>query len=813
MIGREPPWPRHGPRPTMPTPSVLPALLASLAALVLAPAATALPRLLNAPVDLGADFSDPANLYFLPADLASFDVATGKGSLVWKRHRLGGGLTFNHRAASYESVGPDEWPKDVYAANPALPFELSFVDASTVRIRLRSTDLPPVRAAAPSLMLVGEPRDAGAWRGEKTEGGWRYVSDRGSVFIGEKPWRVELRDPAGRLLTATDLNRNVPGFGFVRRAADSSRSFSAAFSLSPGEHIYGGGESFTAFDKRGQRLVLSTTDAIGTEGPASYKPVPFFLSSRGYGLFLHTSSPVTADFGATNSSRSILTVGEDALDLFFFLGEPKDIIGSYTALTGRSPLPPLWSFGLWMSRITYKSEQETREVAAKLRELRIPADVIHLDTGWFQNDWECDYRFSPERFQDPAKMISDLRDQGFRVSLWQLPYFIPRNPLFPDILSRGLAIRDAQGGLPTADAILDFSNPDAVAWYQEKLAGLLKLGVGAIKTDFAEAAPYNGLYASGTTGFFEHNLYPLRYQQAASEITQKITGDSVIWARAGWAGAQRYPIHWGGDSQKTFGAMAGSLRGGLSLGVSGFSFWSHDIGGFFAKTDLEVYRKWLPFGMFTSHARVHGEPPKEPWHFDDAFVDDFRRDVELRYRLMPYLYAQAKDCSERGLPMLRAAFIEFPDDPGAWLVDDAYLFGSDVYVAPLFEAGATARDVYLPGKSAWIDYQNGRVYAPGWQRIEAGPVPAIVLVRDGAALPHAALAQSTKDIDWAKLELRVFATPAAKTATALIYLPGDPRPTALALTRAADGRFGLADNPLHGRVEWTVKTASIDSAR
>ncbi len=790
----------------MPTSPVRFALLAGLAALSSAPAAMALPPLLNAPVDLGADFTDPANLYFLPSDLASFDLATGRGSLVWKRHRLGGGLTFNHRTASYETVGADEWPKTVYPANPALTFELDFVDASTLRLRLRSTDHPPA-PAAPSLMLVGEPRDTGAWRGEKVEGGWRYTSARGSVFIGEKPWRVELRDSSGRLLTATDLNRNVPGFGFVRRAADSSRSFSAAFSLAPGEHIFGGGESFTAFDKRGQRLVLSTTDAVGTEGPASYKPVPFFLSSRGYGLFLHTSSPVTADFGATNASRTILTVGEDALDLFLFLGEPKEIIGAYTALTGRSPMPPLWSFGLWMSRITYKSEQETREVAAKLRELEIPADVIHLDTGWFQNDWECDYRFSPERFQDPAKMISDLRDQGFRVSLWQLPYFIPRNPLFSEIVSRGLAVRDARGGLPTADAILDFSNPETVAWYQEKLAGLLKLGVGAIKTDFAEAAPYNGLYASGTTGFFEHNLYPLRYQKAAFDITRETTGDSIIWARAGWAGAQRYPVHWGGDSQKTFGAMAGSLRGGLSLGVSGFSFWSHDIGGFFAKTDLEVYRKWLPFGMLTSHARVHGEPPKEPWHFDQAFVDDFRRNVELRYRLMPYLYAQAKDCSERGLPMLRAAFVEFPDDPGAWLVDDAYLFGSDLYVAPLLEPGATARDVYLPGSASWIDYQTGRAYAPGWHRIESGAVPAIILVRDGAALPHAALAQSTKDIDWTKLELRVFATPAAKTAAALVYLPGDKHPAALALARAADGRFRLSADPLADRVQWTVQTA------
>ncbi len=761
--------------------------------------------ILNAPPELSADFADPANTYFLPADLTSFEVATGRGSLGWIRHRLGAGMTFNHMNAHYEPVAANEWPKNVYAADPALPFAVEFVDASTLRIRLW-TSAGPLAPSAASLMLARPPVDDGSWHGEKTEGGYRYTSPRGSVFIGLKPWRIELRDPAGRVLTRTVANRDLPGFGFVRRADDYSRSFSAAFSLEPGEKIFGCGESFTALDKRGQKFPLSTTDALGTEGPKMYKPVPFFLSNRGYGMFLHTSSPVTVDFGATNASKTVLTVGEDALDLFVFLGEPKEVIGAYTGLTGRCAMPPLWSFGLWMSRITYKSEAETREVAAKLRSLRLPADVIHLDTGWFQNDWECDYRFSAERFEDPAKMVADLKADGFHISLWQLPYFIPKNPLFPEIIAKGLAIRDAKGNPPTEDAILDFSNPAAVAWYQEKLAGLLRLGVGAIKTDFAEAAPYAGLYASGTTGFFEHNLYPLRYQEAAADITRKVSGDSIIWARAGWAGAQRNPVHWGGDSAKTFSAMAGTLRGGLSLGVSGFSFWSHDIGGFFGNGDnVELYRRWLPFGMLTSHARVHGEPPKEPWLIGEGFVAEFRASVEMRYRLMPYIYAQARDSAERGLPMLRALFIEFPRDPGAWLVDDAYLFGSALYVAPLFEAGITSRDVYLPA-GAWIDYQTGKAYAGGWHHLEAGPIPAVILVRDGSVIPHAALAQSTKNIDWSTLELRVFATAATAGAEGLVCLPGDQAAAPLEVRRAEEG-FRLARDPLAGRVSWSVHDA------
>ncbi len=784
--------------------SLLPSRVVVTAALLvlLSPLLTAM-EVLNLPADVSGDFADPGNTYFLPTELTRFDLANGRGVLGWKRHRLGAGMTFNHMNAQYEPVAPNEWPKNVYAADPALPFTVDFVDASTIRIRLRSAN-GAFDPAPPSLMLAREPKDDGSWRGQKVAEGYLYTSARGSVLIGEKPWRVELRDPAGRLLTRTVTNRELPGFGYVRRATDYTRSFSAAFALSPGEKIFGCGESFTGLDKRGQKFALSTTDAIGTEGPKMYKPVPFFLSSRGYGMFLHTSSPVTVDFGATNASKAVLTVGEDALDLFVFLGEPKEVIGAYTALTGRASMPPLWSFGLWMSRITYKSEAETREVAAKLRGLRLPSDVIHLDTGWFQNDWECDYVFSSERFDNPAKMISDLKADGFHVSLWQLPYFIPKNPLFPEIVGQGLAIKDAKGNTPTEDAILDFSNPATVAWYQAKLEGLLRLGVGAIKADFAEAAPYDGLYASGTTGFFEHNLYPLRYQQAAADITRKVSGDSIIWARAGWAGAQRNPVHWGGDSAKTFSAMAGTLRGGLSIGISGFSFWSHDIGGFFGGGEnVELYRKWLPFGMLTSHARVHGEPPKEPWLFGDDFVNEFRAAAELRYRLMPYIYAQAKDCSERGLPMVRALFIEYPDDPGAWLVDDAYLFGASLYVAPLFEPGATGRDVYLPA-GRWIDYQTGKTYDGGWRRIEAGALPAVILVRDGSVIPHAALAQSTKDIDWTRLELRVFATAETPVASGLVCLPGDQLLVPLHVRKAANA-FALEADPLAGRVTWKIE--------
>jgi alpha-D-xyloside xylohydrolase len=767
------------------------------------------PPLLSDLVDVSPDFHDFTNAYYLADSLVAFDPATGAGTLKWLRHQLYPRIAFDNMEAVLRPFPGVVFPESEYATNPELPFSLEFVSPRTVRVRIRTG--PPPAHEAPSLMLVGEPGHDASWTHTVVEGGHRYTSAYGSVTVLENPWHLEFRDAGGRLLTRTQHTSDyattlVPAlpFSFVRRSSDDSRSVAAVFSLSPGEKLFGGGESFTRLDKRGQKIVLWANDANGVQTGRMYKPIPFLLSSRGYGMFVHTSAPATFDMGASFQGSNELLLGDDALDLFVFLGPPKAVLDEYTSLTGKAAMPPLWSFGFWMSRITYFSEDEVRAVAAKLRESRIPSDVIHLDTGWFETDWRCDYEFSKTRFRDPAKMIADLKKDGFHISLWQIPYFTPKNRLFPEIVERGLAVRDAKGGLPYEDAVLDFSNPDTVRWYQEKIARLLKMGVGAIKVDFGEAAPLTGLYASGRTGFYEHNLYPLRYDEAVADVTREVTGDTIIWGRSAWAGSQRYPVHWGGDAANSDTAMAATLRGGLSLGLSGFTFWSHDIGGFTAKTPEELYRRWLPFGMLTSHSRAHGAPPKEPWEYGRDFTDAFRRAVDLKYRLMPYVYAQAKDSSERGLPMVRALFVEYPQDPGSWEVEDEYLFGSDLLVAPLLEAGTTGRGVYLP-PGDWIDYQTGKAWAAGWHRIEAGEIPVVLLVRDGAAIPHVALAQSTAFIDWSKLEMAVFARHAAR-AEGLVCLPSDGGLRRVRLARKGD-RFVVEGDPLAGKAALVVRVS------
>jgi len=247
--------------------------------------------------------------------------------------------------------------------------------------------------------------------------------------------------------------------------------------------------------------------------------------------------------------------------------------------------------------------------------------------------------------------------------------------------------------------------------------------------------------------------------------------------------------------------MASTLRGGLSFGLSGFTFWSHDIGGFVNRTPEELYRRWLPFGMLTSHSRTHGAPPKEPWLYNEDFNNAFRLADEMKYKLMPYIYAQSKFASEKGLPMVRALFIEYPQDAGSWLVDDEYLFGSDMLVAPLFEAKTTGRNVYLPiGK--WIDYQTNKVYNGGWNSIESGKIPAIILVRDGAVIPHIALAQSTKDMDWSKIELVTYSA-GATTLSGMICLPENNQVVPITMVKNGES-FSLSNDPLKGKVNWKI---------
>lgn len=735
--------------------------------------------LMNQALDMSTDFLDLSNTLFFADHLESFDVKSGEGLVNWKRGHLMPRQAFNTNGAQPRKMRMLDFPFTAYENDPNLKFKIDFVTPRTVRIRMLTTPVEP--KVSTSIMLAKEPGKDESWKVTETENTIVYAGNYGTVQINKNPWRVVLKDKTGRILSQTVTLRDADStqvkytpFSFIKRGSDNARRINPVFTLTADEMIFGCGESATGLNKVGQKVNLFVTDPQGPETDQMYKPIPFFMSNRGYGMFMHTSAPVTCDFGATYIGLNKMFMGDENLDLFVFFGEPKDILDEYTDLVGKPGMPPLWSFGTWMSRITYFSEKEGYDVAANIRKNKYPCDVIHFDTGWFDVDWQCDYKFSENRFQNPQQMLKDLKSQGFHVCLWQLSYFTPKNRYFPELIKKDMYVKNGNGELPYEDVVLDFSNPETVKWYQDKLAGLLNIGVSAIKVDFGEAAPLNGIYASGKSGWYEHNLYPVRYDMAVSEITKKLHNENIMWARAAWAGSQRYPLHWGGDAATTNTGMLGTLRAGLSFGLSGFSFWSHDMGGFVKSTPEDLYCRWLPFGFLTSHTRAHGAPPTEPWLYDSKRVQDvFRKSAEMKYRLMPYVYAQAKECTEKGLPMLRALFVEFPDDPGAWKVDDEYLFGSQILVAPLLESGITGRTVYLP-EGKWIDYQTEKVYEGGWHRIEAGSLPIIMLVRDGSVLPHLKLAQSTSEMDWSKMSLKVYSAD-KKQAEGLICLPTDNR--------------------------------------
>lgn len=734
--------------------------------------------LLSQPRDMSQDFLDLSNHYFFADSLAGFDTATGCGAIKWKRHQLMPRQAFNANTYLHRPLASLDFPDTAYDNDPCLRFSVEPVNESVIRLRVFTSPVIPADDSDDPMLAGPVPDGSGTWTATATDKGVTYVSPRGSLTVERYPWRLVLRDNSGRELTRTRVwgdndstQVKVAPFSFIKRGSDNSRSINPVFSLKPGEQIYGCGESATALNKAGQKVNLFVTDPQGPETPDMYKPVPFFMSDRGYGMFMHTSAPVTCDFGNSYIGATKLFMADEVMDIFVFLGSPKEILTEYTALTGRPDMPPLWSFGTWMSRITYFSEAEGREVAARLRENKIPCDVIHFDTGWFGVDWQCDYDFAQDRFDDPRKMLADLKSQGFRTCLWQLPYFTPKNKFFPELVEKGLYVRNGRGQLPYEDVVLDFTNPETVKWYQEKIGRLIGMGVGAIKVDFGEGAPLEGVYANGRTGLYEHNLYPLRYNRAVAEVTRATSGDNIIWARSAWAGSQRYPLHWGGDAATTDAGLLGTVRAGLSLGMSGFCFWSNDIGGFVTDSPENLYRRWLPYGFLTSHSRVHGAPPTEPWHYGKEFTDYFRRCAEMKYRLMPYVYAQARQCTLNGWPMMRALAIEFPDDPGAWKIEDQYMFGSDILVAPMMEDGKS-RDVYVPGRMKWTDYQTGRVYSPGWNHIETAELPIIILVRDGAAIPHLPVSQSTDEMDWKKVTWKKYLVD-EKKATGLICLPAD----------------------------------------
>ena len=563
-----------------------------------------------------------------------------------------------------------------------------------------------------------------------------FLTRDGSVLLEQN---ASLRDLTGRFMT-------LP-FGFSE--IDGKRAaYHDSFDVEPDEHFYGGGEKFTSFDKRGQRLEMWNYDACSVLTERAYKNVPFFISTKGYGLFVDSISPTVLDFAATCNAILSLVVPDSALDYYVIAGpHPKTIIQRYSSLVGFPTLPPKWAFGLWVSsgwQANGDDEARARKRAGLMREFQIPCDVMHLDSYWQRHGCWSDLVWDSKAFPDPEKLLQELKCLGYKISLWMDPRIGNQSERFLEGDQHGYFLKDGEGKTQVADswdgfhppvANLDFTNPEAVAWFQSLVRPLLRMGVDALKTDNGEKVPTNAIACNGMTGLELHNLYALLYNDAVADVIYNETGRTpLLWDRSTFAGGQRHSAQWGGDAGSTYQDMASTLRGGLSLAVCGHAFWSHDIGGFNGQPSPDLYLRWAQFGLFSPLARLHGMTTRLPWDYGEEVLAIFRDYVRLRYSLLPYLYTYAINAAETGLPILRPMWLEFPDDPNTFPLDLQYMLGSDILVAPVYNRSGK-RPVYLPCGS-WIDYWSHEIIGGPSTRWVESPLEKMPLyVRGNALIP------------------------------------------------------------------------------
>ena len=622
---------------------------------------------------------------------------------------------------------------------------------------------PGAQAAAPTPMVVGK-FDAPRLNVKPMGRGITASAGGITLRLDFDPWYVRFMNMDGHE-TCRENPQDIDGLGrlfILPLGYTPDGKVTQSLHLRQDEHLFGLGEKFTPLDKRGQRIISWTQDAFGSTSERSHKNIPFLMSTRGYGLFLDTSARVTWELGTVSAQSYTFTIDAPSLSAYVIDGKsPAEILARYTQLTGRAPVPPKWSFGLWMSGTGARRDQASMEALAQsVEDHRLPVDVIHVDTWWMKWRQYCDFRWDTDSFPDVKGFIDGLHAKGFKLTLWEHPYVSVESDLFeigkregyfiqrPDgevyVIDYGLSLAPRPDGvIRTATpetswnarvAIVDLTSEAAYHWYQDLHRPVLRSGVAAFKTDFGEDIPVDAVFSNGQTGVTLHNLYPLLYNQATYEVTEQEKGYGLVWSRAGTAGNQRYPVCWSGDPAADWDSLACTIRGGLSIGLSGVPFWASDIGGYRGSPSPNLFIRWAQFALLCSHARFHGDSPREPWAFGKEADRIVREFAELRYRLIPYLYSAAYEASLTGLPVIRAMPLAFPEDRNTYDKDLQFMLGESLLIAPIYDE-SDERSVYLPA-GMWIDHWTGAEQVGGRNIEITCPLEQMpIYIKAGAIIP------------------------------------------------------------------------------
>lgn len=524
------------------------------------------------------------------------------------------------------------------------------------------------------------------------------------------------------------------------------------FDISTNEHIYGLGERFTPFVKNGQVVDIWNEDG-GTATEQSYKNIPFYVSTKNYGLFVNHSEKVSFEVASEVVSRVSVTVPNEKLEYYMILGENmNEILSKYCSLTGKPALPPVWSFGLWLSTsfTTNYDENTVNHFIDKMEEYKIPLSVFHYDCFWMKEFEWMNFSFDGRVFPNPKEMIEKLKRKGLKICCWINPYIAQKSPLFKEAMEKEFLIKRTNGDVWQWDkwqagmGIVDFTNPSAKKWYQDKLREMIEIGIDSFKTDFGERIPTDVKYFDNSDPFKMHNYYTQIYNEAVFEVLKEKKGkDALVFARSATVGGQKFPVHWGGDCSSNYASMAESLRGGLSLTMSGFGFWSHDISGFENTATPDVYKRWSQFGLLSTHSRLHGNTSyRVPWNFDDEAVEVVKFFSELKCSLIPYLYNSAINTSKTGVPSMSSMVLNFQEDLNCRYLELQYMLGNSILVAPIFNEQSIA-EYYLP-KGKWTHLISGEIKEGGhWYKETYDYFSLPVYVKENTILPVGTIKDKT----------------------------------------------------------------------